>query len=98
MTLYSAFLDDGDGQTGADIFNRGTVLLRLLDRRVHKHGAAAAQVHGLVGKQAQRGKLLDVVAQRLGERLQKLPQPEEQASFRKMLLIAPSSILKHFMS
>ena len=28
----------------------------------------------------------------------KLPQPEEQASFRKMLLMAPSSILKHFMS
>ena len=69
--LVQRVLDDGDGQTGADIFNRGTVLLRLLDRRVHKHGAAAAKVNGLVGKQAQRGKLLDVVAQRLGERLQK---------------------------
>ena len=69
--LVQRVLDDGDGQTGADIFNRGTVLLRLLDRRVHEHGAAAAKVNGLVGKQAQRGKLLDVVAQRLGERLQK---------------------------
>ena len=28
----------------------------------------------------------------------KLPQPEEQASFKKMLLMAPSSILKHFIS
>ena len=28
----------------------------------------------------------------------KLPQPLEQASFRKMSLIAPSAILKHFMS
>ena len=28
----------------------------------------------------------------------KLPQPEEQASFRKMLLMSPSSIWKHFIS
>ena len=42
-----------------------------LTRAVHKHGAAAAQIHGAVCKQAERGKLLDVIPQRLGKGLQK---------------------------
>ena len=69
--LVQRIFNDRDGQTGADVFNRGTVLLCLLDAGVHKDGAAAAEVHRLVGKQAEGGKLLDIVAQRLGEGLQK---------------------------
>ena len=67
--LVQRVLDDGNRQSGADIFNRCTVLLRLLDRGVHEHGAAGTQIDRLVGKQAQRGELLDIVAQRLGKRL-----------------------------
>ena len=37
-------------------------LLGLLDRAVHKHGAAAAQIHGAVGEEAEGRELLDVVA------------------------------------
>ena len=67
--LVQRVLDDGNRQSGADIFNRCTVLLRLLDRGVHEHGAAGTQIDRFVGKQAQRGELLDIVAQRLGKRL-----------------------------
>ena len=63
--LVQCVLDHADGQTGGDILDAGTVLLCLLDRAVHEHGAAAAQVHRTVCEQTQRGKLLDVVAQRL---------------------------------
>ena len=69
--LVQRVLDHRDGKTCADIFNRCTVLLRLLDRGIHKHGAAAAKVNGLVGKKTQRGKFLDVIAQRLCKGLQK---------------------------
>ena len=68
--LVQGVFDHADGQAGADVLDAGAVLLGLLDRAVHKDGAAAAQVHRAVGKQAQRGKLLDVVAQRLGKGLQ----------------------------
>ena len=68
--LVQRVLDHADGQAGADVLDAGAVLLGLLDRAVHKDGAAAAQVHRAVGEQAQRGKLLDVVAQRLGKGLQ----------------------------
>ncbi len=71
MTLYRAFLTTLMDRPARDVLNGGAVLLGLLHAGVHKHGAAAAQVHGPVGKQAQGGKVLDVVAQRLGEGLQK---------------------------
>ena len=69
--LVQRVLDHADGQACGDILDAGTVLLRLLDRAVHEHGAAAAQVHRAVCEQTQRGKLLDVVAQRLRKGLQK---------------------------
>ena len=69
--LVQRVLDHADGQACGDILDAGTVLLRLLDRAVHEHSAAAAQVHRAVCEQTQRGKLLDVVAQRLRKGLQK---------------------------
>ena len=69
--LVQCILDHADGQACGDILDAGTVLLCLFDRAVHEHGAAAAQVHRAVCKQPQRGKLLDVVAQRLRKGLQK---------------------------
>ena len=69
--LVQCVLDHADGQTGRDVLDAGTVLLGLLHRAVHEHGAAAAQVHRAVRKQTQGGKLLDVITQGLGEGLQK---------------------------
>ena len=96
--LVQRVLDDADGQARRDILDGRAVLLGLLDRAVHKDGAAAAQIHGAVGEEAEGRELLDVVASACAKVCKKLPQPEEQASFRKMLLMAPSSILKHFIS
>ena len=44
--------------------------MRLLDAGVHEDGTAAAQIHRAFGKQAQPGKLLHLIAQRLGKGLQ----------------------------
>ena len=52
---------------------------------------AALNLTGLAGGAAVAGCCAQMVCK-------KLPQPEEQASFRKILLMAPSSILKHFIS
>ena len=60
-----------DGQSRGDVFHGGAVLLGLLHTGVHKHRAPAAQIHGPVRKQAQLRKVLHIVAQRLGEGLQK---------------------------
>ena len=68
--LVQRVLDHADGQAGADVLDAGAVLLGLLDRAVHKDGAAAAQVHRAVCKQTQGGKLLHIIAQGLGEGLQ----------------------------
>ena len=69
--LVQRVLDHADGQACGNILDAGAILLRLLDRAVHEHGAAAAQVHRAVCEQTQCGKLLDVVAQRLRKGLQK---------------------------
>ncbi|CED90575.1 Hypothetical protein AAM4_0743 [Actinomyces succiniciruminis] len=58
------------GQSGADVAGGGVLLLGLLDRGVHEHGAAAAQVHGTVRGQRGGGELLDGLAHGLGEGLQ----------------------------
>lgn len=63
--------DHTDGQTRRDILQAGAVFLCLLDRAVHKHRAAAAQIDRTICKQAQGSKLLDVIAQCLGKGLQK---------------------------
>ena len=69
--LVQCVLDDADGQARRDILDGRAVLLGLLDRAVHKDGAAAAQIHGAVGEEAEGRELLDVVAQCLRESLQK---------------------------
>ena len=68
--LYGVF-HDGDGQAGGDVLHAGAVLLGLLDAGVHEHGAAGAQVHGLLGEQAQLGEGGNVIAQGLGKGLDK---------------------------
>ena len=60
-----------DGKAGGDVLNGSAVLLRLLDGRVHKHRAAAAQIDGAVGKQSKLGKLGHGFAHGLGKCLQK---------------------------
>ena len=69
--LVDGVLDDGDGETGGDVGHAGAILLGLLDGGVHEHRAAGAQVHRLFGEQAQLGEIGDVIAQRLGEGLNK---------------------------
>ena len=68
--LIDGVLHHRDGEAGGDILDGGPVLLGLLHRGVHKHGAAAAQVHRPLGKEAQPGELLHIIAQCLGEGLQ----------------------------
>ena len=60
--LVDGVFDDGDGQTRRNILYAGAVLLGLLDRGVHEHRAAAAQVHRMLGEQTQLCKVGDVIA------------------------------------
>ena len=69
--LVQCVLDHADGQACRDILDTGTVLLGLLDRAVHEHGAAAAQIHRTVCEQAKARKFLHIVAQCLCKGLQK---------------------------
>ena len=69
--LIQRILDDADGQARRDVLDGCAILLGLLDRAVHEHGAAAAEIHRTVSKKAEGRKLLDVVAQRLRKGLQK---------------------------
>ena len=69
--LVDGVFHDGDGETGRDILHAGPVLLGLLDRRVHKHGAAGAQIHRMGREEPQLGEIGDVVPQSLGEGLDK---------------------------
>ena len=64
-------LDDGIGQAGRDVAHRGAFLLRLLDARVHKDRAAAAQVDGGLGMDGGIGERADVHVHRDGEALDK---------------------------
>ena len=57
-------------QARGDVLDRGAFLLRLLDRGVHEHGAARAQVHRMRGVQRGLRELLDGQAHRLREGLQ----------------------------
>ena len=54
--LEQGVLDDGVGQAGGDVAHRGAFLLRLLDARVHKDRAAAAQVDRGLGVNSGVGK------------------------------------------
>ena len=57
-------------QARADLPHGGRLALSLLDRRVHEHRTAAAQVHRALGVQRGLGELTDLQAHRPGEGLQ----------------------------
>ena len=69
--LEQGILDDGIRQAGRDVAHRGAFLLRLLDARVHKDRAAAAQVDGGLGMDGGIGKRAHVHVHRHGETLDK---------------------------
>ena len=69
--LEQGILDDGIGQAGRDVAHRGTFLLRLLDARVHKDRAAAAQVDRGLGMDGSVGERAHVHVHRHGEALDK---------------------------
>ena len=67
--LVQRVLDDRDGQAGGNIGHVRAVLLRLLDGGIHEHRAAGAEIDRLARGQTQLGEILDLIAQRAGERL-----------------------------
>ena len=69
--LEQGVLDDGIGQAGRDVAHRGAFLLRLLDARVHKDRAAAAQVDGSLSMDGGIGERAHVHVHRHGETLDK---------------------------
>ena len=69
--LEQGILDDGIGQAGGDVAHRGAFLLRLLDARVHKDRAAAAQVDGSLSMDGGIGERAHVHVHRHGETLDK---------------------------
>ena len=69
--LEQGVLDDGVGQAGRDIAHRGAFLLRLLNARVHKDRAAAAQVDRGLGVDSGVGKCAHVHVHGHGEALDK---------------------------
>ena len=69
--LEQGVLDDGIGQAGRDVTHRGAFLLRLLDARVHKDRAAAAQVDGGLGMDGGIGERTHIHVHRHGETLDK---------------------------
>ena len=69
--LEQGILDDGIGQAGRDVTHRGAFLLRLLDARVHKDRAAAAQVDGGLSMDGGVGERAHVHVHRDGETLDK---------------------------
>ena len=69
--LKQGILDDGIGQAGRNVAHRGAFLLRLLDARVHKDRAAAAQIDGGLGMDGGIGERAHVHVHRDGEALDK---------------------------
>ena len=69
--LEQGILDDGIGQAGGDVAHRGAFLLRLLNARVHKDRAAAAQVDRGLGMDGGVGERAHVHVHRDGEALDK---------------------------
>ena len=57
--LEERVLDDGVGKAGGHVAYGRALLLGLLHARVHEHGAAAAQVNGMLALHGSGGKLLD---------------------------------------
>ena len=73
--LVNGVFDDGGRETRGDVLHACPLFLRLLDRAVHEHGAAAAQFDGVFCKQAEFGKLVYFHAHRLGKSLDKGAAP-----------------------
>ena len=69
--LEQGILDDGIGQAGRDVAHRGAFLLCLLDARIHKDRATAAQVDGGLGMDGGIGERTHVHVHRHGETLDK---------------------------
>ena len=69
--LEQGVLDDGIGQAGRNVAHRGAFLLRLLDARVHKDRAAAAQVDRGLGMDGSVCERAHVHIHRDGEALDK---------------------------
>ena len=69
--LEQGILDDGIGQAGRDVAHRGAFFLRLLDARVHKDCAAAAQVDRGLSMDGSVGERAHVHVHRDGEALDK---------------------------
>ena len=73
--LVDGVFHHADGQPGGDVLHRGPVLLGLLDGGVHKHRAAAAQIHRRGAVEPLFGKLRHIAAHGPGEGLDKRPAP-----------------------
>ena len=65
--LVDGVFHHADGQAGGDILHRGALLLGLLHGGVHKHRAAAAQIHRRPALQAPFGKLRYPIAHGTGK-------------------------------
>ena len=69
--LEQGVLDDGVGQSRGNVRHGSALLLSLLDVGVHEHGAAGAQVRGVLRKEGLFGEILNAVIQALGKGLDK---------------------------
>ena len=65
--LEQGVLHDRVGQAGGDVAHRGAFLLGLLHARVHEDRAAAAQVHGVFGREGGGGEVLHRHAHGVGK-------------------------------
>ena len=65
--LEQRVLDHGVREAGGDVADGRALLLRLLDAGVHEHGAAAAEVDGMLAADGRLGELLHGHAHGVGE-------------------------------
>ena len=73
--LVERVFHHADRKPGGDVFNRRAVLLRLLDRAVHKDRATRTEIHGRVGKQTELCELLGRVTERRRKSLEERAAP-----------------------
>ena len=67
--LIDGILDDGRREACGDVLDARALLLGLLDRAVHEHGTARAELHGMLREEAEAGEGLDLHAHGLGKGL-----------------------------
>ena len=73
--LIDRVFDDGRRESRGNILHARALFLRLLDRAVHEHGTARTQLDGVFREQPEAGKLVDLHAHRLCERLNERSAP-----------------------